>query len=102
MLPAFSAVKARRGQLIEGQVNTCQSGKVENIFFSLSSRSTDTTVKEVRHYSSQCNARLSVHPNDLEVSLGATRQQAIADTFLTICLPDSKFNCFTCSLEFKV
>jgi hypothetical protein len=42
---------------------------------------TPTVKAEIRHYSSQYRARLSVHPNGrVALTHGATRQQAIAKT----------------------
>jgi hypothetical protein len=47
---------------------------------------TPAVKEEIRHWSSQCSARLSVHPNNLTTG-------SCEDVGSMICLPDSGFNC---------
>jgi hypothetical protein len=59
--------------------------------------------EEIRQYSSQYCACLSVHPNDPVVNLMAQPDnRQLQYTCQTICLPDSKCNCLICSTVFKV
>jgi hypothetical protein len=59
---------------------------------------TPTVKEEIRHYSSQYSARLSVHSNDPVVNLMAEPD----NRRLRRHLPESKCNCLICSLVVKV
>jgi hypothetical protein len=62
---------------------------------------TPTIKEEIRNYSSQSSACLSVHPNDLVVNLMAQPDNRRLQRHLPNDLP-TKFNCLICSLVFKV
>jgi hypothetical protein len=58
----------------------------------------DTFKEEIRRYSSRYSAPLSVHPNDLVVTLMAHRTTGdYENACQIICLPDSKCTCLSCS-----